>query len=44
MRIKQAKMVGVPIVNYRVAISYMQGAIPRALLPFHEALSAWNKL
>jgi [FeFe] hydrogenase H-cluster maturation GTPase HydF len=43
-RIKQAKYVGVPIVNYGVAISYMHGAIPRALLPFPEAISVWDNL
>lgn len=43
-RIKQARLVGVPIVNYGVAISYMHGAIPRALKPFSEAMSAWDKL
>jgi [FeFe] hydrogenase H-cluster maturation GTPase HydF len=42
-RIKQAKYVGVPIVNYGVAISYMHGAVPRALLPFDEAISAWEE-
>jgi [FeFe] hydrogenase H-cluster maturation GTPase HydF len=44
VRIKQAKLVGVPIVNYGVAISYMHGAIPRALMPFSEAIAAWDKL
>lgn len=44
VRIKQAKLVGVPIVNYGVAISYMHGAIPRALMPFSEAIAAWEKL
>lgn len=43
-RIKQAKYVGVPIVNYGVAISYMHGAVPRALLPFEEAISAWERI
>jgi [FeFe] hydrogenase H-cluster maturation GTPase HydF len=43
-RIKQAKLMGVPIVNYGVAISYMHGAIPRALLPFGEAVEAWSKI
>ncbi len=43
-RIKQAKLVGVPIVNYGVAISYMHGAVPRALMPFSEAIAAWDKL
>lgn len=44
VRIKQAKLVGVPIVNYGVAISYMHGAVPRTLMPFSEAISAWEKL
>lgn len=44
MRIKQAKYVGVPIVNYGVAISYMHGAVPRALEPFPEAIDVWNKI
>jgi [FeFe] hydrogenase H-cluster maturation GTPase HydF len=43
-RIKQAKFVGVPIVNYGVAISYMHGAVPRALLPFSEAIAAWEAI
>ncbi len=42
VRIKQAKLVGVPIVNYGVAISYMHGAIPRAIMPFSEAIAAWE--
>lgn len=41
-RIKQAKYIGIPIVNYGVAISYMHGAVPRALQPFDEAVSAWE--
>lgn len=43
-RIKQAKYLGVPIVNYGVAISYMHGAIPRAIEPFGEAISTWQSL
>jgi len=43
-RIKQAKFAGVPIINYGLAISYMHGAIPRALEPFHEAISVWETL
>ena len=43
-RIKQAKYMGVPIVNYGVAISYMHGAMPRALEPFPEAIIEWNKI
>ena len=42
IRIKQAKYVNVPIVNYGVAISYMHGAMPRAIEPFTEAISVWN--
>jgi len=37
-RIKQAVLMDIPIVNYGVLISYMHGAIPRALLPFNEAI------
>jgi [FeFe] hydrogenase H-cluster maturation GTPase HydF len=44
MRIKQAKLVGVPIVNYGVLISYLHGAVPRALKPFPEAINQWNLL
>lgn len=44
MRIKQAKLVGVPIVNYGVLISYMHGAVPRALEPFPEAIQQWESL
>lgn len=42
-RIKQAKALGVPIVNYGVTISYLHGAIPRCLQPFDEAISEWKK-
>lgn len=41
-RIKQARFMNVPIVNYGVLISYMHGAVPRALEPFDEAISAWE--
>lgn len=44
VRIKQTKLVDVPIVNYGVLISYMHGAIPRALEPFEEAVAVWNKI
>ncbi len=43
IRIKQAKYLNVPIVNYGVAISYMHGAMPRAIEPLTEAISMWNK-
>lgn len=42
MRIKQARIAEVPIVNYGLAISYMHGAIPRVLMPFSEAIAAWQ--
>jgi [FeFe] hydrogenase H-cluster maturation GTPase HydF len=42
VRINQARLMDVPVVNYGVLISYMHGAIPRALLPFEEALAEWN--
>ncbi|MFA3783021.1 [FeFe] hydrogenase H-cluster maturation GTPase HydF [Melioribacteraceae bacterium 4301-Me] len=41
-RIKQAKFANVPIVNYGLAISYMHGALPRALEPFPEAKQVWE--
>ena len=41
-RIKQAALAEIPIINYGVLISYMHGAIPRALLPFSEAVSEWS--
>ncbi len=43
-RIKQARYMGIPIVNYGVAISYLHGAIPRVLQPFPEAIAEWEKL
>lgn len=42
VRIKQAKFMNVPIVNYGVAISYMHGAMPRAIEIFEDAFSEWN--
>ena len=44
MRIKRAQRAGVPIVNYGVIISYMHGAIPRAIKPFAEAISIWEEV
>lgn len=43
-RIKQARYMGIPIVNYGLAISYMHGEIPRVLQPFPEALIEWEKI
>lgn len=44
VRIKQSQLVDIPILNYGMIISYMHGAIPRAIEPFEEAMSIWNKL
>jgi [FeFe] hydrogenase H-cluster maturation GTPase HydF len=41
-RINEAKLMEVPIVNYGVLISYLHGAIPRALQPFEEAMNEWE--
>ena len=43
VRLKQARLMDIPIVNYGILISYLHGAIPRALEPFSEAMSEWNK-
>jgi [FeFe] hydrogenase H-cluster maturation GTPase HydF len=42
-RINEAKIMDVPIVNYGTLISYMHGAVPRALEPFKEAMAEWEK-
>jgi len=39
-RLRQAD--DVPVTNYGVAISALRGALPRALLPFPDALAAWK--
>lgn len=44
MRLNEAHLMDVPIVNYGILISYMHGAIPRALLPFEEAMYEWGKI
>ncbi|MBT8386841.1 MAG: [FeFe] hydrogenase H-cluster maturation GTPase HydF, partial [Ignavibacteria bacterium] len=43
VRLKQARLMDIPIINYGILISYLHGAIPRALEPFSEAMSEWNK-
>ena len=43
MRMNEARLMDVPIVNYGILISYMHGAIPRAFLPFEEAVYVWEK-
>lgn len=41
-RIQQAKDAGVPITNYGIAISHIQGVLERAIAPFPAALKAFN--
>lgn len=43
-RLKQAKLIDIPVINYGVLISYMHGAVPRVLKPFDEAVTAWEKI
>ncbi|MCD6221911.1 [FeFe] hydrogenase H-cluster maturation GTPase HydF [bacterium] len=42
-RIQQAKEEGVPITNYGVCISFLQGVLERALSPFPFALETYRK-
>lgn len=44
VRIKQAKLLDIPIVNYGVLISYMHSAVPRVFLPFNEAIAECEKV
>jgi [FeFe] hydrogenase H-cluster maturation GTPase HydF len=44
VRIKQTRLLDIPIVNYGVLISYMHGAVPRVLFPFNEAIAEWEKV
>ena len=41
-RIEQAKSKGVPITNYGVAISFVQGVLERTLAPFPAVLAAYR--
>jgi [FeFe] hydrogenase H-cluster maturation GTPase HydF len=41
-RLRQAQEAGVPVTNYGVAISFLQGAISRSLAPFPSALLAFE--
>jgi [FeFe] hydrogenase H-cluster maturation GTPase HydF len=43
-RIKQAKALGIPIVNYGVIISYMHGATPRVFEPFPEVKMIFSEI
>jgi len=42
-RIQRAKEAGVPITNYGIAISFLQGVIGKTLSPFPSALYAYEK-
>jgi [FeFe] hydrogenase H-cluster maturation GTPase HydF len=42
-RINQARLMDVSVVNYGVINSFIDGAIPRGLLPFPEAAAEWGK-
>jgi [FeFe] hydrogenase H-cluster maturation GTPase HydF len=42
-RLNEAHLMDVPVVSYGILISYMNGAIPRALIPFDEAAYEWKK-
>ncbi|MFH0985611.1 MAG: [FeFe] hydrogenase H-cluster maturation GTPase HydF [Candidatus Omnitrophota bacterium] len=43
-RIEKAKAAGVPITNYGVAISFVQGVLERTLAPFPGALAAYREI
>ncbi|MCK5741419.1 MAG: [FeFe] hydrogenase H-cluster maturation GTPase HydF, partial [Chlorobi bacterium] len=43
VRIEKAKQASVPITNYGIAISMMQGVLERVLTPFPEALAAFKE-
>jgi len=41
-RLRKAQEAGVPVTNYGVAISFLQGVIRRSLAPFPAALAAFE--
>jgi len=43
-RIRQAKLMNIPIINYGVLTSYLNGVIPRTLFPFKEVIAEWGKV
>lgn len=43
VRIQKATAAGVPITNYGLTISAIQGVLERALSPFPDALEAWHE-
>lgn len=42
-RLRKAQEAGVPVTNYGIAISFLQGVIKRSLAPFPSALLAFEK-
>jgi len=42
-RLSKAREAGVPVTNYGVAISFLQGVLKRSLAPFPAALAAFEK-
>lgn len=42
-RINQARLMDVSVVNYGMINSFIDGAIPRGLIPFPEAAAEWEK-
>lgn len=42
-RLRECELQGVPMTNYGIAISWLQGVLERTLSPFPEALEAWRK-
>jgi [FeFe] hydrogenase H-cluster maturation GTPase HydF len=40
---RKAREAGVPVTNYGMAVSFLQGAIRRTLAPFPEALTAYER-
>jgi [FeFe] hydrogenase H-cluster maturation GTPase HydF len=43
-RMKTAKLLDVPVVDYGVIISYLHGVVPRVLEPFDEAIEEWERI
>ncbi|TDO85277.1 iron-only hydrogenase maturation protein HydF [Halanaerobium saccharolyticum] len=42
-RLEEAKKVGIPVINYGIAIAWLHGILDRALKPFPEALELWQQ-
>jgi [FeFe] hydrogenase H-cluster maturation GTPase HydF len=42
-RLQKAQQAGVPVTNYGIAISFLQGVLKRSLAPFPSALEAFEK-